>query len=109
MIRSWFQLFLLLQQDEKLVELYYMDSFSKLVHQDNMNNVSGYLHKYVSRVILSHFGHEALKQKLMSEFEDAINHELLHEWTKQPEVDVKHQTANYTRITYIYILGYSHT
>ncbi|XVF19941.1 hypothetical protein REPUB_Repub11eG0154900 [Reevesia pubescens] len=82
--------YFVLQQEEKLVELYYMDSFAEVIHKDNMSNIGGYLHKYVRRAVLSHFGHEALKQKL-SQFEDAINHEL-HEWTKQPEVDVKNQT-----------------
>ncbi|KAK8990339.1 hypothetical protein V6N11_009042 [Hibiscus sabdariffa] len=80
-----------LQQDEKLVEFYYMDSLAKLVHYDNMNNMGGYFHRYIRRVVLAHFGHEPLKQNLSSEFEVVINRELL-EWTKLPQVDLKHQT-----------------
>ncbi|KAK9025656.1 hypothetical protein V6N11_038515 [Hibiscus sabdariffa] len=81
-----------LQQDGKLVDFYLMDSFSQLVHNDNMNNLGGFFHKYLRRSILSHFGHEPLKRKLLSEFEVVINHEL-HEWTNLPEVDVKRHTV----------------
>ncbi|KAK8488844.1 hypothetical protein V6N13_000908 [Hibiscus sabdariffa] len=83
--------YFVLQQEEKLVEFYYMDSLAKLVHYDNMNNMDGYFHKYVRRVVLAHFGHEPLKQKLLPEFEVVINRELLG-WTKMPQVDLKHQT-----------------
>ncbi|KAL4273205.1 hypothetical protein GQ457_13G004000 [Hibiscus cannabinus] len=81
-----------LQQDGKLVDFYLMDSFSQLVHNDNMNNLGGFFHKYLRRSILSHFGQEPLKRKLLSEFEVVINHEL-HEWTNLPEVDVKRHTV----------------
>ncbi|TYI42018.1 hypothetical protein ES332_A01G068900v1 [Gossypium tomentosum] len=84
--------YFLLQQEGKLLELYYMDSFSQMVHHDNMSNVGGYFHRYLRRSILCHFGHEPLKRKLLSEFEDVINHEL-HKWTNLPEVDVKRQTV----------------
>ncbi|MBA0761797.1 hypothetical protein Gotri_024389, partial [Gossypium trilobum] len=48
--------YFVLQQEDKLVELYYMDSLAKL-------------------------------------FEDVINHEL-QDWSKLPQVDLKHQTAS---------------
>ncbi|KAL4308938.1 hypothetical protein GQ457_01G003960 [Hibiscus cannabinus] len=84
--------YFVLQQEGKLIELYYMDSFTQMVHQDDMNNLGGSFHRYLRRSILSHFGHEPLKRKLLSEFEDVITREL-HEWTKQPEVDVKRRTV----------------
>ncbi|EOY33878.1 Cytochrome P450, putative [Theobroma cacao] len=83
--------YFVLQQEEKLVELYYMDSFANLVHKGNANE-GGYVHKYLRRVILSHFGPEALKEKLLWQAENVINHGL-HEWTKQTEVAVKGQSA----------------
>ena len=84
--------YFVLQQEEKLVELYYMDSFAKLVHQNDVHE-GGYVHKYLRRLILNHFGSETLKNKLLYKFEDAINHGL-HEWTKQPEVDARGQIAD---------------
>ncbi|MFQ6624621.1 hypothetical protein Gotur_004493 [Gossypium turneri] len=77
--------YFVLQQEEKLVELYYMDSVAKLVHQDDMKNLGGDFYKYFKRVILSHFGHEPLKHKLLSQFEDVINHEL-QDWSKLPQM-----------------------
>ncbi|XWS28752.1 hypothetical protein CRYUN_Cryun25bG0098100 [Craigia yunnanensis] len=84
--------YFVLQQEEKLVELYYMDSFAKLVHQNDVHE-GGYIHKYLRRLILNHFGSETLKNKLLYKFEDVISHGL-HEWTKQPEVDARGQTAD---------------
>ncbi|XP_021277835.1 cytochrome P450 87A3-like [Herrania umbratica] len=83
--------YFVLQQEEKLVELYYMDSFANLVLKDNVNE-GGYVHKYLRHAILSHFGPEALKEKLLCQAENVINHGL-HEWTKQTEVAVKNQSA----------------
>ncbi|KAB2095683.1 hypothetical protein ES319_A01G056100v1 [Gossypium barbadense] len=84
--------YFVLQQKGKLIELYYVDSFSQTVHNDNLRNLGGYFQRYLRRSILRHFGHEPLKRKLLSEFEDVINHEL-HKWTNLPEVDVKRQTV----------------
>ncbi|EOY33845.1 Cytochrome P450, putative isoform 1 [Theobroma cacao] len=86
--------YFVLQQEDKLVELYYMDTFAKLVHKENVNE-GGYLHKYLKRVLLSCIGPECLKEKLLSQSEEIINHEL-HEWTKQSEVEVKAQSAAMT-------------
>ncbi|XVF68905.1 hypothetical protein PTKIN_Ptkin11bG0038700 [Pterospermum kingtungense] len=84
--------YFVLQQEEKLVELYYMASFAKLVHKEDIH-AGGYIHKYLRRIALNHFGSEALKNKLLSQFESTVNH-ALHEWTLQPQVDARNQTAN---------------
>ncbi|XVF68903.1 hypothetical protein PTKIN_Ptkin11bG0038500 [Pterospermum kingtungense] len=83
--------YFVLQQEEKLVEMYYMDSFAKLL-KENGANAGGYVHKYLRRVILNHFGSEPLKNKLLSQFEDVIN-KALHGWTSRPEVDARGQLA----------------
>ncbi|KAE8683763.1 Detected protein of confused Function [Hibiscus syriacus] len=69
-----------------------MDSFTQMVHEDSMNNLGGSFHRYLRRSALSHFGIEPLKRNLLSEFEDVISNGL-HEWTKQPEFDVKRRTV----------------
>ncbi|XVE94422.1 hypothetical protein REPUB_Repub02eG0007100 [Reevesia pubescens] len=81
----------LFQQEGKLVEMLYMDSFAKLLRQDT-TAASGYAHKYLRQVVLNHFGVETLKEKLLSQLEHAINRGLL-EWAKQTEVEVKDQSA----------------
>ncbi|XVF35837.1 hypothetical protein REPUB_Repub19eG0005400 [Reevesia pubescens] len=81
----------LFQQEGKLVEMWYMDSFAKLLRQD-ATTASGYVHKYLRNLVLNHFGVETLKDKLLPQLECAINHRL-QEWSKQPEVELKHQCA----------------
>jgi hypothetical protein len=81
------------QQEGKLVERWYMDSFSKLLGQDVTRITARKdIHKYLRNLILSHFGHEALKEKLLSNLEDAIS-QRLHDWSKLPSLEVKKNTS----------------
>ncbi|XWS71112.1 hypothetical protein CRYUN_Cryun03dG0110300 [Craigia yunnanensis] len=80
------------QQEEKLVELYYMDSFAKMLNHDT-TSVGGIVHKYIRRLILSNIGAVPLKDLLLPQLEDAINHRL-NEWAKLPEVELKTQSAS---------------
>ncbi|KAL9358440.1 hypothetical protein Peur_046563 [Populus x canadensis] len=61
----------LLQQEGKLVERWYMDSFAKLLHQDVTSVISkhGSIHKYLRNLVLAYFGHEPLKDKLLPSYE----------------------------------------
>lgn len=81
------------QQEGKLVERWYMDSFAKLLHQDATRiNAQKNIHKYLRNMILGTFGTEALKLKLLPKLEDAIN-EKLQCWSKLPSLDVKKGTS----------------
>ncbi|XP_022766549.1 cytochrome P450 87A3-like [Durio zibethinus] len=82
---------LLFQQEGKLVEMWYLDSFAKLLRQDT-TAASGYVHKYLRHVVLNHFGVETLKGKLLPQLEYTINRGL-QEWAKLPEIEVKDQCA----------------
>nr|XP_023922826.1 cytochrome P450 87A3-like isoform X1 [Quercus suber]POF24905.1 cytochrome p450 87a3 [Quercus suber] len=83
------------QQDGKLVEQWYMDSFDKLIGQDVITRVSNHrdIHKYIRNSILSHVGPEALKNKLLPHFEDAISQKL-QGWSKLPSLEVKKSLAD---------------
>ncbi|KAK8707869.1 hypothetical protein V6N13_058920 [Hibiscus sabdariffa] len=81
----------LFQQEGKLVEMWYMDSFAKLLHQDT-TAASGYVHKYLRHLVMNHFGVETLKNRLLPQLERAVN-QRLQEWAEQPEVQLKDQTA----------------
>ena len=79
------------QQEGKLVERWYMDSFAKILHQDAARiNAHKNVHKYLRNVILGHFGPEALKVKMLLQLKDAIN-KRLHGWSKLPSLEVKKQ------------------
>ncbi|KAK6939230.1 Cytochrome P450 [Dillenia turbinata] len=80
-------------QEGKLVELWYMDSFAKLLQQNSdSTTATGYIHKYLRNLILSHFGTEILKQKLHSDLEVAIR-KALDAWCELPEVEFKNRSA----------------
>ena len=82
------------QQEGKLVEQWYMDSFDKLIGQDVMTRVSSHrnIHKYLRNSILSHVGSEALKNKLLPHLEDAISQKL-QAWSKLPSLEVRKSLA----------------
>lgn len=78
----------ILQQEGKLVELWYMDSFAELLDQrgsfkDGLR--AGYIHKYLKKLVSEYFGPEILKGKLLSELAEMVNHALFA-WTRQKYV-----------------------
>ncbi|KAJ9673336.1 hypothetical protein PVL29_023117 [Vitis rotundifolia] len=77
------------QQEGKLVELWYLDSFAKLVGLDPSSNAAtGYVHKYARNLILAYLGTEVLKDKLLYRAEGLIRTRL-HDWSKLPAFEIK--------------------
>ncbi|XP_055960984.1 cytochrome P450 87A3-like [Mercurialis annua] len=82
----------ILQQEGKLVELWYLDSLAELVGQngsfkDGIN--FGYIYKTFKKVITENFGPERLKENLLPELEDMVN-KSLEAWSKHESVELKH-------------------
>lgn len=86
----------ILLQEGKLVELYYLDTFSNIFKQvgdDQFRpNAAGLVHKYVRSIFLSHFGSETLKAKLLPRVEEFIN-KTLSSWSNQASVEVKRASS----------------
>jgi hypothetical protein len=81
----------IIKQEGRLVELWYLDSFAKLLTMEGENKVTALslVHKYIRSIILNHFGAEPLKEKLLPQIEEFVNKTLLP-WSNQPSVEVKH-------------------
>eukprot|EP00257_Ricinus_communis_P026960 XP_025014374.1 uncharacterized protein LOC8277841 [Ricinus communis] len=81
----------ILQQEGKLVELWYLDSFAELLGQNGSlkEGFLGYVHKHIKKLISEHFGPERLKAKLLPQLEEMVNNSL-QAWSKQESVEVKH-------------------
>ncbi|KAL5562735.1 hypothetical protein UlMin_032482 [Ulmus minor] len=81
----------IIQQEGKLVEIWYFDAISKLLVLDGESrmNAAGIVHKYERRSILSHIGVESIKERLLPQFEELIK-KTLTEWSTQSYVEVKH-------------------
>lgn len=92
-----FNRFILLEEG-KSVEMWYLDAFAKLLGHDTTTdlevktNVTGYIHKHVTNVILNHFGPERLKDKLLPQLQ-AMAEKTLNAWSTREFVEVKRDCA----------------
>jgi cytochrome P450 len=84
----------IIKQEGRLVELWYLDSFSKLFTMEGENKVNaiGFVHKYIRSITLNHFGAESLKEKLLPQIEEIVN-KTLQTWSSQPSIEVKHAAS----------------
>ncbi|KAL6209146.1 hypothetical protein ACLB2K_020089 [Fragaria x ananassa] len=84
----------LIQQEGKLLEVWYLDTFSKIFKQegDSRMNAAGKVHKYLRHIFLDHFGAEILKEKLLTQIEACVNKSLCS-WSSQESVEVKHAAS----------------
>ncbi|KAG8660573.1 hypothetical protein MANES_02G174900v8 [Manihot esculenta] len=86
--------YFILQQEGKLVELWYLDSFAELLGQNGSlkEGFLGFIHKHLKKLISEHFGPERLKGKLLPQLEEMVNR-ALHAWTVHDSVEVKHESS----------------
>ena len=82
----------ILHQEGNMVELWYLDTFSKIIGLDSetqMNSL-GAIHKYTRSTLLKVFGAETLKQKLLPEIEDLVKETLVSWSSHESSVEVRH-------------------
>ncbi|KDP29664.1 hypothetical protein JCGZ_18826 [Jatropha curcas] len=81
----------ILSQERRSVELWYMDAFSELFVLDGESRTSGatgYIHKYIRGLFLTHIGAERLREKLFHQIQDLV-HTTLQSWCNQPAIEVR--------------------
>ncbi|KAF8412314.1 hypothetical protein HHK36_000275 [Tetracentron sinense] len=83
----------IIQQEGKLFQSWYMDSFDDIVGRQNVLSVHGVLHKYLKNLIMNLFGPESLKHSLLPEVEETTRQHLKL-WSSQASVDMKEAIAN---------------
>ncbi|KAK2978487.1 hypothetical protein RJ640_003241 [Escallonia rubra] len=81
-------------QEGRSVELWYLDTFSKLFNQDGESRTNGVgsVHRFVRSIVLNHFGPERLKEKMLSQIEEMVD-KTLHNWSSQSAIEVKHAVS----------------
>lgn len=94
----------LFQQEGKLVELWYMDSFTKIFKVSEEIKVA-VVHKYIRSVALNHLGAETLKEKLLPLIEKTVV-KTLASWSSQASVEVKHATSVVKISTQLLLITY---
>ena len=92
--------YFIFQQEGKLVELWYLDSLSKIVGTDSAtaSTSTAHVHKYLRNLILAHFGNEVLKDHLLPKLENMIRTRL-QRWSEMPVLELKDATSQ----VYLYI------
>ncbi|KAF8020691.1 hypothetical protein BT93_G1199 [Corymbia citriodora subsp. variegata] len=80
----------ILQQEGRLVEIWYLDTFAKLFALEGESRLSrvGLVHKYIRRIFLNHFGSDILREKLLQQIEEGVER-CLRKWSSQPCIEVK--------------------
>ncbi|XP_075673398.1 cucurbitadienol 11-hydroxylase-like isoform X1 [Castanea sativa] len=81
----------IVKQEGRLVELWYLDSFSKLFELEGENKATaiGAVHKYLRSITLNHCGADQLKEKLLPQIEGFVN-KTLQTWSSHPLVEMRH-------------------
>ncbi|GFQ00951.1 cytochrome p450 87a3 [Phtheirospermum japonicum] len=76
-------------QEEKLVVRWYLDSLSGLIKHGEHKPDGLTIHKYTRNLVVSHFGMDSIKQKLLSQFEDKVR-KTLHSWSIQDSIELEY-------------------
>lgn len=82
------------QQEGKLVEMWYMDTFSDIFKHEgeSRTNEAGLVHKYVRTTFLNYFGADKIKQKLLPQIQQHITN-TLNSWSNHDSVEIKHSAS----------------
>lgn len=76
------------QQEGKLFESWYPDTFTEIFGRDNVGSLHGFMYKYLKTLVLRLYGQENLKAVLVAET-DAACRGSLAAWAAQPSVELK--------------------
>ncbi|VAH50337.1 unnamed protein product [Triticum turgidum subsp. durum] len=76
------------QNEGKLFESWYPDTFTEIFGRDNVGSLHGFIYKYLKTLVLRLYGQENLKAVLLAET-DAACRGSLAAWAAQPCVDIK--------------------
>ncbi|KAJ0971120.1 hypothetical protein J5N97_019079 [Dioscorea zingiberensis] len=80
------------QQEGRLFQSWYPETFTKIFGVSNMSTLHGFMYKYLKSLILSLFGVDSLKGKLLPEIEQFVI-KRLHAWSSLPSIEMKEESS----------------
>ncbi|KAH7686842.1 Cytochrome P450 B-class protein [Dioscorea alata] len=80
------------QQEGRLFQCWYPKSFTRIFGVNSMLALHGFMHKYLKSLVLSLFGVDSLKEKLLPEIEQFVI-KRLHEWSCQPSIEMRDESS----------------
>ena len=93
------------QQEGKSVDLWYMDTISKIFDQEGQGRQlsADFAHKYVRSIVMNKFGVDSIKENLLPQFQDMVE-KALHSWSLQDSIEFKHAISDVRQL----FLTFSH-
>ena len=76
------------QQEGKLFQSWYPDTFTEIFGRDNVGSLHGFIYKYLKNLVLKLFGPESLKEKLLHDLEKSTCRSL-SSWSHQSSIELK--------------------
>ncbi|CAN6280417.1 unnamed protein product [Urochloa humidicola] len=76
------------QQEGKLFESWYPDTFTEIFGRDNVGSLHGFMYKYLKTLVLRLYGQENLRAVLLAETDHACRASLAS-WASLPSVELK--------------------
>uniref|UniRef100_A0A0D9ZBA2 Cytochrome P450 n=1 Tax=Oryza glumipatula TaxID=40148 RepID=A0A0D9ZBA2_9ORYZ len=76
------------QQEERLFQCWYPDSFMRIIGADNIITTLGSSHKYIRNLILRLFGPENLRRAMLQDVHRTAQASLLS-WLDRPSIELK--------------------
>ncbi|KAJ1277111.1 hypothetical protein BS78_05G269300 [Paspalum vaginatum] len=95
-----------IQQEEKAFQIWYPESFMRILGENSIVSASGSLHKYMKNMVLRVFGPENLRLLLLQDVHSAVNMSLAS-WAEKPSIELKTASANMIlSVTAKWLIGY---
>lgn len=84
--------YFIFQQENKLFQSWYPDTFRKILGRENLGELHGSIHKYVKNMVLNLVGPEILKN-MLPEIEQ-VAQRTLQQWSCEDSVELKEASAS---------------
>ncbi|OEL31091.1 Cytochrome P450 87A3, partial [Dichanthelium oligosanthes] len=94
------------QQEEKAFQIWYPESFMRILGDDNILSSVGSLHKHMRNLVLRVFGPENLRLVLLHDVQSAVKTSL-DSWLEKPSIELKAAASSMIfSVTAKWLIGY---
>lgn len=81
------------QQEERLFQMWYPDSFIKIIGTDSLMRTHGLLHRHIKNLALRLFGPENLRREIIQDVQITVEANL-SSWLNQPGIELKEAVSS---------------
>nr|XP_015613552.1 cytochrome P450 87A3 [Oryza sativa Japonica Group] len=81
------------QQEERLFQMWYPDSFIRIIGTDSLIRTHGLLHRHIKNLALRLFGPENLRREIIHDVQKTVEASL-SSWLNQPSIELKEAVSS---------------